>query len=515
MTTRRPRQAPSPSMTLVDFMNQTDHDTETWAPWRTVARLIDGLPLNAGELALYQQCTGLDVAPDKPVREMFGIVGRRGGKTEFAAIVACWVAFFCKFKRSRGEQQRVLCVAVNKKQADQFMSFVSDLIHDYRRLSDQVVRQTADTIKLRNGISIEIATNSFRSIRGTTIVGAIFDEVAFWRQEDDSKNPDVEVYHAVKPAMLTVPGAVLLGISSPYARSGLLYDMYRSHYGKTDGPMIWQAPTLTMNPSVDEELMASELAANPVAMGAEYNAQFRNPSDGYISRDMVMSRVPGGVTRVPYESGGQYFAWTDSATGIGKGRDSFTLGIARKTKEGADLVFAFERKPPFQRDRVIADCAGFLQQYRLSTVTGDGFARGYVADIFRQNGITYNDATRNRSQIYLAALAGINDGVFTLLDNERLIAQLTGLVMKPGTDGHDKVDHRSGSHDDLANAACGALVLAAEGTGGSQHYGWTALSHSDGVNAAIANMSYWEKYQLQQLGMYGHQSYGAGRPWWE
>ena len=39
-------------------------------------------------------------------------------------------------------------------------------------------------------------------------------------------NPDVEIVAALRPAMATVPGAVLLGISSPYARRGILWQQY-------------------------------------------------------------------------------------------------------------------------------------------------------------------------------------------------------------------------------------------------------------------------------------------------
>ena len=74
----------------------------------------------------------------------------------------------------------------------------------------------------------EVHTASFRSVRGYTVVAAILDEIAFWRSED-SANPDREIVNALRPAMATVPGALLLAMSSPYARRGVVWDAYQRH----------------------------------------------------------------------------------------------------------------------------------------------------------------------------------------------------------------------------------------------------------------------------------------------
>jgi hypothetical protein len=60
-----------------------------------------------------------------------------------------------------------------------------------------------------------------------------------------------------------------------------------------------------------------------------------------------------------------------------------------------------------------------------------------------------------------------SSGRVQLLDHLRLMAQLCGLERRTARSGRDSVDHGPGAnqHDDLANAAAGALVLAAQGTG--------------------------------------------------
>ena len=72
----------------------------------------------------------------------------------------------------------------------------------------------------------------------------------------------------------------------------------------------------------------------------------------------------------------------------------------------------------------------------------------------RTYGIVYRVASSTKSQIYEALEPWINAGEVELLDVSRLIEQVLGLVAR-GT----KIDHLPGDHDDLANAAAGAVSL--------------------------------------------------------
>ena len=97
-------------------------------------------------------------------------------------------------------------------------------------MASKLKRETAEELELTNGIMIEVATANYRTIRGRTIVAALLDEAAFY-PTDDSVSPDFEVVTAVKPAMATVPGVMLLVASSPYARRGILWNV---------PPLLWK-----------------------------------------------------------------------------------------------------------------------------------------------------------------------------------------------------------------------------------------------------------------------------------
>ena len=80
-------------------------------------------------------------------------------------------------------------------------------------------------------------------------------EIAFWRS-DDSASPDVEILNALRPAMASVEGSVLLALSSPYRRGGALWKQHTPHFGKDGDPVLcWQAPTRTMNPALPQEII--------------------------------------------------------------------------------------------------------------------------------------------------------------------------------------------------------------------------------------------------------------------
>ena len=76
-------------------------------------------------------------------------------------------------------------------------------------------------------------------------------------------------------------------------------------------------------------------------------------------------------------------------------------------------------------------------------------------------GLTYEIADQTRSDLYLGLVPSINSGRVRLLDNNRLENQLISLERRTTRVGRDIVDHPPGAHDDLANAAAGALILAA------------------------------------------------------
>ena len=125
-----------------------------------------------------------------------------------------------------------MVVCADRRQARVIMRYALGLLKAVPMLARQVENVTRESIALRNRIAIEVHTASYRSTRGYTIVCALLDELAYFPTDEGSAEPDAEVINAIKPAMATVPGAMLLCASSPYSRRGALHDAWRKHFGK-------------------------------------------------------------------------------------------------------------------------------------------------------------------------------------------------------------------------------------------------------------------------------------------
>src|SRR5262249_24791625 len=122
-----------------------------------------------------------------------------------------------------------------------------------------------------------------------------------------------------------------------------------------------------------------------------------------------------------------------------------------------------EHRPPFSPEAVCAEYASVIRQYRCSQTFGDRYAGERVAEGFRKHQVHYEECEHTRTDLYLNLLPLINSQAAALLDNERLMMQIVSLERKTAS-VKDKVDHPKGLHDDLANAAAGALVMANQGS---------------------------------------------------
>jgi hypothetical protein len=436
----------------------------SWATWRAVLRASEGLPLSLEQLELFRQVADRD-PPGKRVRELWAIAGRRSGKDSVASAIAAVVAMGDHRAHLRpGERASVLCLAVDRQQAKIVNRYIRGYFNNNPLLQSLVTKETDDGLELNNGVEIVVATNSFRAVRGRTIVCAIFDECAYWRSEE-SANPDKEIYNAITPGLITLPGAMLIGISSPYRRSGLLFDRWRKHYGQpSDDVLVVKGPSTTFNPTLSVSYFDAQYEHDAEAASAEWGAEWRSDLADFISRDVVDSVVvPGRHELLPLPIAGvNYVAFCDPSGGSS---DSMTIAIAHRDKDDTAILDAVrERRPPFRPDDVVQEFAGLLKTYRLNKVHGDRYAGEWPRERFQVHGITYLPADKPASAIYLELLLLLNSGKIELLDNQRLILQLCSLERQTSRSGRDNITHPVGGHDDLINAAAGALVMASAKT---------------------------------------------------
>jgi hypothetical protein len=243
------------------------------------------------------------------------------------------------------------------------MRYWLGLLEAVPMLKRQIETTTQESITLKNRITLEVHTANFRSVRGYTVVAALLDELAFWPVDENSASPDIEVINALRPAMATVPGAMLLCASSPYARKGSLWDAYRKYYRKNDDRvLVWQAATRDMNPSVPQTFIDKHMANDPARASAEYMAQFRTDIESFISREAVEACIAHGVRERAPKPGVTYEAFTDPSGGSA---DSMTLAIAHRQADLTIIGVLRERKPPFSPEDAVAEFATLLRSYQI------------------------------------------------------------------------------------------------------------------------------------------------------
>ncbi|MFY9837266.1 MAG: hypothetical protein WAK55_12500 [Xanthobacteraceae bacterium] len=226
----------------------------SWSAWRVALKGAYALPMTKAERNVFRTIAGRE-PPRKPVRECWFVIGRRGGKDSVASLMGTYTAAFFdpRGKLRRGERASVLCLAVDREQAGIVLGYIKSYFAEIPYLKRMVTSETINGLELSNGVDIVVATNDYRSVRGRAVALAILDEVAYWR-DDRSTAPDTETYNAIVPGTVTV-GGLIIGISSPHKKSGLLYERWREHYGQKSDVLVIRAPSLTMNPTLDRKLV--------------------------------------------------------------------------------------------------------------------------------------------------------------------------------------------------------------------------------------------------------------------
>jgi hypothetical protein len=433
-----------------------------WAAWRAFLASAFALPLDGAALQIYRECTGRSEPPQQQAAEAWAICGRRAGKTRVLSTVCAWLGCFVDWREyfAKGECGTIMLLAANRRQARTAMRYLRSLILDHPVLARLVARETEDSLELTNRVIIEVQTASFRVTRGYTVPAVICDELAYWLSDEDNANPAGEILDALRPAMATIPGAMMLIATSPYSRKGPVWEAWQRHWAKEHDPiLIWRAATRAMNSTVPQRVVDAAMERDPASASAEYMAAFRSDIETYLNREVIEAAVTPGQFEIPPMPGTVYAAFVDPSGGS---QDSFSLGIAHRDGDGHGVLDCVrERRVPFSPDQVCQEFASVLKSYGIHEVTGDRYAGEWPRERFDQHGITYEPAEKPKSVLYGEFLPIINSGRCELLDHPRMIAQLVGLERRTARGGRDSIDHAPGAHDDIANVCAGAIVAVA------------------------------------------------------
>lgn len=470
-TARKAHVGPS----IIDLMNDdallgaSFKPAEDWEGWKVALAAAFGLPppkcKTLDPVEFYRQHTGRSKWPLGIVATgVYLVVGRRGGKSKISAVIASFLALFRDYSAylSPGEVGVVMVIAADRKQARIAFRYIRAMLMGNPMFADLVTAETAESVTLKNvfgnPICIEVHTASFRSTRGYTCCAAICDEIAFWNT--DGANPDEEIINAIEGTMATIPTGMLVAISSPHARTGVLWNAYKSHFGDQGDPLtfVWQAATREMHPSVRQSFIDRQYARDPAKARAEYGAEFRTDVERFVPLEVVTACTPvEGRTQIPPADGLTYRAFADPSGGSS---DAFTLAIGHRASTGTIIHDAHMTvKAPFRPTEAIAQMKPLCRLYRITRVSGDRYGGEWPREAFRDQGIEYDVHPRSKSELYVDMLPSLTSRNVELLDVPGLAIQLTNLERRKSPSGRELIDHPKGGHDDDANAVAGMVDL--------------------------------------------------------
>jgi hypothetical protein len=142
-------------------------DAPSWEPWKVFLRAMQALPMTAEQLDRYRHHTGRFEPPAKPARYAELVVGRRGGKSRILALIATYLACVldhCDYIVP-GETPVVAIIAKDRTQARVILGYIAGFIRSIALFAELIEDELAETIRLSNGVVIEVHTASIGAPR--------------------------------------------------------------------------------------------------------------------------------------------------------------------------------------------------------------------------------------------------------------------------------------------------------------------------------------------------------------
>jgi hypothetical protein len=201
-------------------------------------------------------------------------VGRRGGKSSTLCRIAAVEAWYGAHNVPPGDIGIVAFISVSRDEANQRLRTIK-AIHDACGVEYKPIEFGIELLNRRIGFKTYAA--SISGVSGPTIVLAVCDEVAKWRDADSGQNPAKEVLASLRPALATMPLAKVILSSSPLGRS----DAHAAAFeiGDNDYQFAAHAPTWTANPTITEA-ETHRLEPDERVWKREYLAE---PQDGAVA----------------------------------------------------------------------------------------------------------------------------------------------------------------------------------------------------------------------------------------
>lgn len=309
-----------------------------------------------------------------------------------------------------------------------------------------------------------VATAGGYGGRGRALTDAALDEAAFFRDSGSVVN-DAAIYSAASPRVL--PGGQTMVTTTPWAQSGLSYELFARNWGKPQDALVAHAPTTILNDSAwVAEMVERERQRDPDNARREFDAEFMQLGTLQFFEGQSIEaavRLPGLGKLQP---GDTVVAGAD----FGFRSDSSALIIVVRRAAQLFVAECVELRPEggvaLQPGDVVRVFAEVCKRWGAKYVMADGHYRESITEHLKMHGLVYAPAPATPSGPYVRVRGLLRESRLSLPQEPRLIQQMREVQGRPQSGGGISIIHprwATGGHGDL----CAALVLAVDQAGGT------------------------------------------------
>lgn len=420
----------------------------------------------------------------KEYNQLWAVVGRRAGKT--SSLMAFIIAYEATLGGhdeyvKPGQENTIYLIAQRMSLAQASLAFIRYILNTSPLLAREMVDGPATELNLRNGIKIVPSPPSLKAQRGMAVPVVGMDEVGFWYTDPDAANPDIEVEAAVRYAQLQfAPFDKRVGISTPWAKEGLLYKYYQAGTegiklkdiharAQYKGALFVFATTAAFeNPKITREALERIRLEDPDNFGRESLCQFLDSISGFLSSKLVeyaANKAAGTAERAPVDRKEKvqpiYVAAMDPAFRY----DSFAFAIVHKSSTEGVITDVLRRWTPIRGHKlnpreVLAEIAVLCKQYDIAQVWSDQYQLESLQQLAYDFGISINGmdfTASSKAKIYGSLQQLFNQSKITLLDPNlndaarALVSELITLERRTTGGGRVQIAAPEGKHDDMAS----------------------------------------------------------------
>jgi hypothetical protein len=386
-------------------------------------------------------------------------VGRRGGKSSTMCRVAVYECLFGDHVDSQGDPPEFAILSAERSQAKKRVVMISKIC-EALGIADsiKILKETITFHSVER--QIQVFTASLTSVLGSTCIGALCDEEAFWINDEDGSNPAEQILEVLRPTTATQPNAKIWHISAPFSTLDAHAEAFDK--GTNKDQVVFYAPTWVANPTLTEERTHS-LEPDEETWNREYKA-VPQPSDEtkFFAADTVDNACknmgPNNLEDSRVLAGGD-FAFR---------KDSSSLVIGR-TGRFLKILTDKEWTPTYgtlSPDKVIGEALEVCETQRADTLCCDLHYIETVADKLAESDIGLQEFCTQHDDIVKAFIRTrvlLSQGRIDLSRaSPRLAEQLKAVTSKPtGTSLTIEQPRSKGHHGDLVSALV-CLVWAAD-----------------------------------------------------